>query len=766
MSEATSGREPVQILEIRVPNCGNTYGVAPCTATGTGNLKCFNCRNTCDDPANYRDLPDAHLTPDLTLGDGGTIASGDLTRTADLFAGFEVRFGITPTGTIWEQGGSADQAAYLGITGGNLVFRAGDGTVADGVNVAKVEYSWASLAGKTVYLYVEIDTAAGSVTLWGFDPVELTLTQYGTDTASSGLPASWAGADGGAIGIDGGSNIATGEDGGDWNGKISVARFYDSTSAPDMTVSFSRSIYLGYGDQGEPDDDVRIYPCLTDVSTIGTRINLSGSQDDYKALGRRATLDFSATDFADDDEGQDDYLSDRTYNPLEQSTFWKKWIYRNKFGKVGALVRVYEGYTDQALSEMLMRTYVLDRINREMDQIGGHCRDVLSRTEFRKTQVPAPSNGKLAQDLATATTTFFYLVGDVTADYPASGTVRINDETITYSTRTYDAVDNETDFTITARGSDGSTADDHSTGDLVQICRRYTNARIDDVITEWLGDDAGIEGQLLNLAGFTSETDAYLTAYNITTLITEPTGVDELLGRLSQECSFYVWWDERSQIVDMAAIRPINRDSIRLTEENNVLRDTLRVTERPKERLNIVTFYYNPRNFSGDLEKPANFFNSLLVVNGTTSARSQYGNVVQTREIFSRFLTTEAEANQTSSRLSRRYADVPTEIEFYLDAKDRSLWVGDFVAISHREFVLETGELDMGRRWLIIEAEEVDPGNLVRYVASDITLDGLIYIITENGIGTYDPDLFDQGNAYITDNNGLNPNGTTGATIS
>jgi len=51
--ERTVGREPVQIVEIKQPLCQNTFGVAPCTATGTADQKCFNTRATCLDTPNF-----------------------------------------------------------------------------------------------------------------------------------------------------------------------------------------------------------------------------------------------------------------------------------------------------------------------------------------------------------------------------------------------------------------------------------------------------------------------------------------------------------------------------------------------------------------------------------------------------------------------------------------------------------------------------------------------------------------------------------------
>jgi len=47
------GREPIQLVEILQPLCSRTFGVAPCTATGTADTKCYNTRATCQDTANY-----------------------------------------------------------------------------------------------------------------------------------------------------------------------------------------------------------------------------------------------------------------------------------------------------------------------------------------------------------------------------------------------------------------------------------------------------------------------------------------------------------------------------------------------------------------------------------------------------------------------------------------------------------------------------------------------------------------------------------------
>lgn len=47
------GRKPLTVCGLEMDFCSLTAGIAPCTATETGDDKCFNTRETCNDPANY-----------------------------------------------------------------------------------------------------------------------------------------------------------------------------------------------------------------------------------------------------------------------------------------------------------------------------------------------------------------------------------------------------------------------------------------------------------------------------------------------------------------------------------------------------------------------------------------------------------------------------------------------------------------------------------------------------------------------------------------
>ncbi len=67
-----AGRQRIDVIDVTVEGCANTYGVAPCTATMSGDLKCFNSWATCQDPANYLadDKVVSFCTPTSIVPDG------------------------------------------------------------------------------------------------------------------------------------------------------------------------------------------------------------------------------------------------------------------------------------------------------------------------------------------------------------------------------------------------------------------------------------------------------------------------------------------------------------------------------------------------------------------------------------------------------------------------------------------------------------------------------------------------------------------------
>jgi hypothetical protein len=72
----------VNYFELDLPLCGNTHGVSPCTATETGNAKCYNSRATCNDLANFRlSTPDVYSITQTTFHTNTTAHNVKMPRT-------------------------------------------------------------------------------------------------------------------------------------------------------------------------------------------------------------------------------------------------------------------------------------------------------------------------------------------------------------------------------------------------------------------------------------------------------------------------------------------------------------------------------------------------------------------------------------------------------------------------------------------------------------------------------------------------------------
>ena len=764
MNNEVIGREPIQIISIDFPSCANVHGVAPCMATQQGDDKCYNTFATCNDVANYRATPEGGIdtAPDVFKQEE-TILSASLDKTQDLFFAVDIRVPLSVTGTIFEIGGLGD-GTYLGITGSNLVFRAGGGSTSLDPDTAKITVPKTLIEGRTVTLLGEIDISAAAVRLWEFDTCTLELTLLGENTAASPF-ISWAGGDNGAVGLTN-SDFTASEDGGDWSGGIDELRLYQQTAAPDMDAVFKQTLYFGRKQQGKPLDDILIWPMVKEVSSVGSRINLASADQNLSPLGSRATVDIMMEDGLGSDIVVDPYLVDRSLNPLENSTFWFKLWARQKFGKLGATVTIYEGYTGQRLDQMQSRRYFMDKL--ELKGRAGarlYCRDVLTRSEIAKAQAPRASPGilNLAIDDTTALPTF-QVTGMVLTDYPSSGTVRVNNELFTYSSIT-DNLNGTFNFVLTGRDTDGSERSEHSVDDSVQECLRYTSARVDDVLLDLLGNFADIEYQFMNVVGFESETTAFLAAYALETLITEPTSVKQLVGELAEQCSFYIWWDERDQIIDMQAIRGINVLPPSLNDSEHFLEDSVELIERPEQRVSQIWIYHNQFDPTEQLDDTQNYMNLYIDANLELEGQNQYRQR-QIRQIFSRWLPTNAMAVQTASRIISRYQDVPIEITFELDAKDENFWVGDTFFLDHYLLVDQNGRRLTNRFFIILQARPDHFSGRISYLAQDITLTGGIKVIVGNSTPDYVGDGSDQfDGAWISDNAGLYGNGDQGARI-
>lgn len=764
MTETTIGREPVQIVEIQQPLCANTFGTAPCTASGTGDTKCYNTRASCQDAANYRISPAGHLNADLVYEQGDTIPGPALDATArgaDLFFAVKASFPSDASGVLWEHGGSG-VGIYIGIdTSGNIVFRAGDGSTLNPASAAKIVTPATAVYGKTLVLFGEVDLSANKVTLWLWDERLRELTQLDTDTAASAF-STWSGGDSGGVGKIS-SSSTTGENTADFNGTIDYLKIYLQTSAPDMTASFKQPLYFSRGnvaDRGVPGVPYLI-PSLVSVSTAPTVINLAASNPDAKGLGTRALATIQFKDHPHTDRVVDPYLDGRTFSPMQRGSFWSKWLVRNLY-RTNIMVKVYEGYAGQALSAMTVRRYFITGVNGPDDagNVTIRAQDILARVEERKATAPQKSPGELYSDIE-ADDLEIGIANGTLSDYPSSGTVRIDEELIKYSS--IGETDNGVAISVSERGAYGTTADTHEAESSVQRCVVWEDVRVEKIVRDLLVDWAGIDEGYLDYGNWQSESLTHLPQYRLSTVVTEPEAVIDLLSELQEQCSFYIWWDERDALIKFKAIRGLGSEPDAITAESNIL-PGFSIAEMPRQRVSQVWFYYQMRDYTQSLEEPVNYSRATVDADLDAESEEEYGEP-SIRKIFSRWISTAALANTTASKIRNRYVETPRVAAFEMDAKDRTYWTGANVAIQHYLDVDEFGQ-QRTRYWTIISAEEVLPGERVRYKAEDTTLYGSVSYILAAGAADYPgAGSYVFGDAYIGDADGFLSDGEECARI-
>lgn len=521
-----------------------------------------------------------------------------------------------------------------------------------------------------------------------------------------------------------------------------------------FTLGTPLSLYFGKGLPGEQGLAPYIIPSLVSVSTAPTRINLAGASPDAQGLGNRALCSITFADHQHNDRIVDPYLSGRSWDPMDKSrgSFWTRWLARNRY-RQGVQIKVYEGYTGQALAAMRVRTYFLDSV--QPPDASGRVtitgKDILAKLEERKAQAPLASPGVLAADLSNNATSFGVL-NAVEADYPATGTLRIGDELMTYTGRSLSG--DTLTFTGVTRGTDNSAAASHSLEDAVQSCIRYTTERVDDILSDLLTTYGGIPGAWLDTAGWAAEVTEYLSAYLLTTLITEPTSVAELVSEVQTQALVYVWWDERDALVKLKAVRAVDVEPDLLTDEANILEGGFRITEQPRERASQVWVAYNRRDFVKSKTDVKSYATVAIVANLESETDELYGEA-SIRKVWGNWLPTGALASTTASKIITRYVDTPSECKFRMDAKDRGYWVGDTIRISHYLDVDAFGARRI-RNWTIISAEEVVPGEVVEYTAADTTLYGRIHYVMASGAADYPGDGTEPyKNCYIGNAAGL-----------
>jgi hypothetical protein len=507
---------------------------------------------------------------------------------------------------------------------------------------------------------------------------------------------------------------------------------------------------------------VNLIPSLVSVTTAPSTINPTNANRNVAPLGQRAVATLTFEDHPHSDLLVDKYVAERAYDPLKKSTFWAKWLARNPYYQNREL-RIYEGYTGQDIGDMRVRHYLIDSV--QGPDASGRVRvvakDPLNLADRERSQVPEASQGLLVDDIDASVTQIDIAEAELT-DYDAAGTVRVGDELMTYTTRAQ--VGNLVRLSGITRGSDGTVAQDHRINANVQKCIRYTNANSWDVIYDLLTTYAKIPASFIDKDAWDEEGQEFLIGFEVSALLSRPTGVASVLNEIFDQVLAYIWWDEREQLIKFRSIRSI-ANAGRINDQANILADTFNLSTDPRQRFSQIWIYYNQRDKSLPIDVESNYDQLRIRADLEVESEDLYGET-RIRKVFARWIQSDAQAIILSTRLLDLSLDNPKKLRIRLDAKDRFFWTADVLAVQHRNLVDQFGD-PVSERYQILSAEEVEPGEVVEYELQNFAIRvARVGFYTEADALNYDQyteeQIEEQRLSFYSDEDGLMPDETSG----
>ncbi len=460
-------------------------------------------------------------------------------------------------------------------------------------------------------------------------------------------------------------------------------------------------------------------PSLMAVDTAPTVLNVGAGDENMSPLGLRAVATVAIKDHPYNDVAYDPYLSSRAYDPQTRGSFWSKWLARNPY-HVGYVLRIYDGYFGDDLTAMIKREYSIEKIDASRSSVKITAKDILRKITDTDVKAPALSPGALSLAL-TAVATSFQVAGAVLLDYPATGWLRINSEIVAYTARAI--VGSNVEFTGVTRGQLNTTAAAHNQFDRAQRVLAYINQPFSDIIYDLLTVWGGIPASYIDKPAWDAEWNEWRALYSFTAYLSDPVSVQQLVGELCQQGLANIWWDERVQKIIFRAQRP-NYAPNTLTQEGDLIADSVVIEEVAKDRASQVYVYYGLRNPTLSLSDKASFATAEVFLD--VDKERQYGEPA-VKEIFCRWVNTGVIARSLGGAYLLRFRDVRRHITFNLTAKDiAAVWTGDVLNIKHFLKVDFTG-LEQVKPWLITSAETVEQGGVYRFTAEDNESGGVLW---------------------------------------
>lgn len=381
-----------------------------------------------------------------------------------------------------------------------------------------------------------------------------------------------------------------------------------------------------------------------------------------ESIGVRASIDITFKDHRSPDTGPegDRYLTARDYDPYTRGTYWGKFRARFPFTQ-GSEIRLIRGYSDQDVSQMETRHFIVDSV--EGPNSSGaftiKCKDALKLADGKKSQCPVLSNGELSANILSTDTSFTITPAGEGEFYPTIGWVAIGgDEIIAYTTRTGDT------FSGLTRGDYYTQAQDHDQGARVQLCVKYDSEKVTDIITDLLTNYSNVPVSYIPSADWAAEDDTYIQR-TYTTLIAEPTPVNDLVNELLVQTASTIWWDDIGKAMRFRVLKAVDSGAA-LYDDDFIVAGSFSARDQNDKRVSQVWTYFGLLNPLENLDEPKNYSRTQVTV--SPESELNFEGTPSIRRIYSRWITEAGRdaAQRLNLLILSRYTTPPRLISFNL----------------------------------------------------------------------------------------------------
>ncbi len=467
-------------------------------------------------------------------------------------------------------------------------------------------------------------------------------------------------------------------------------------------------------------------PCLQSFSIATEEIRPG------RGLGYFGQATITLTDFVDDDRREDPFYSDASRASVDHKggTYFGKLKARNPWW-IGRNIRIIEGWATDGVwhaADAITHNYLI----RDVQGPNGNSFTItaagpLQLLNLGDIECPTPSRGLLLANITNSQTTAKFSSVDDAALYPASGTIRISDEVMTFT--------RSTDTLTIVRATNGSTADVHNAGDTIQLCASYVNQRLIDIVKDILVTYGLIDPSLLALDEWESEQLSWLSTYILSGIVSKPAKIMEIVQELLEASASMLWWDDFTGLVRLRAIRPALSISGTWTDRFHLLKQVQQNMDI-SERVSRCDILIDLRSADKDPKEASSY--RTRVVGAPLGEDVTENGSAQVKLMASRWLTSSqiGLAVRASAQTTLQMRDGRQTYTVVVAAKDAGRQVGDILEILTREIVDRNGE-PTRVRCVVVKRDPVAAGSQYTYLLEKVPFGGRYAFMTAVGIPDY-----------------------------